>query len=134
MPVYYCKTFIIRINYYSFNVVKQKALTRMNNINLQVIETVDYLIDVGVDEVHVRSDTTEDDVGDFEIRDEVWKFDINIKEIFLTCFFEKDNDRMGSDKNFRISHLVLLVYLNTNQANLFRGLLTRFISKVMSSL
>ena len=86
----------------------------MNNINLQVIETVDYLIDVGVDEVHVRSDTTEDDVGDFEIRDEVWKFDINIKEIFLTCFFEKDNDRMGNDKNFRISHLVLLVYLNTN--------------------
>ena len=69
-PVYYCKTFIIRINYYSFNVVKQKALTRMNNINLQVIETVDYLIDVGVDEVHVCSDTTEDDVGDFEIRDE----------------------------------------------------------------
>ena len=64
----------------------------MNNINLQVIETVDYLTDVGVDEVHVRSDTMEDDVGDFEIRDEVWKFDINIKEIFLTCFFEKDND------------------------------------------
>ena len=39
----------------------------MNNINLQVIETVDYLIDVGVDKVHICSDTTEDDVGDFEI-------------------------------------------------------------------
>ena len=46
--------------------VKREALTRMNNINLQVIKTVDYLVDVGVDEVHVRIDTTEDDVGDFE--------------------------------------------------------------------
>ena len=45
----------------------------MNNINRQISRTVDYLIDVEVDGIHVCNDTTVDDVD--EVRDgvlEIW--------------------------------------------------------------
>ena len=78
----------------------------MNNINRQINRTVDYLIDVEVDGVHVCNDTTADDV--YEVRDGVSEnFVEGTKKKFLTCFLRKDNDRMGNGKHFRISHLVL---------------------------
>ena len=73
----------------------------MNSVNLQVYRTVDYLIDVGVDDVHVCSLTTVNDVCDFKR----WGFGnlVKIPKRFLACVFEKDNGRMGSVKHFRIS-------------------------------
>ena len=78
----------------------------MNNINRQINRTVDYLIDVEVDRVHVCNDTTADDVD--EVRDGVSENLVeSTKKKFLTCFLWKDNDRMGNSKHFRFSHLVL---------------------------
>ena len=78
----------------------------MNNINRQINRTVDYLIDVEVDGIHVCNDTTVDDVD--EVRDGVLEnFGRKYQKKFLTCFLQKDNDRMGNGKHFRISHLVL---------------------------
>ena len=74
----------------------------MNNINLQVIRTVDYLIDVEVDDVHVCFDTTEDDVGDIKrwgLGNLIWKYQWD----FSRVSFGKDNGWMGSVKHFRIS-------------------------------
>ena len=61
----------------------------MNSVNLQVYRTVDYLIDVGVNDVHVCSLTTEDDGVDFERWEvlEIWYENTN--EISHVCLWKR---------------------------------------------
>ena len=61
----------------------------MNNVNLQVYRTVDYLIAVEVDDVHVCSLIAEEDVCDFERWRflEIWYEDTN--EISYVCLSRK---------------------------------------------
>ena len=96
----------------------------MNNINRQINRTVDYLIDVEVDGVHVCNDTTVDDVD--EVRGGVSE---NLVESTKRNFSRVSCEKITIEwEMVNTSRFLIWFFVPRHKFKLisFRGLLTRF--------